>query len=1442
MNEAKILLSIGFILLLGLLQIAFNVKKSRRVRQFPLLFISAMLMAVGVFVWNKNFQKASEFCALADFLENGEILTMNAALLLGYSIIRLIFRPIITKLVKSDHTLETFSFGFYEYDDEYDEWFLKKQWINFRKYFLTICVTLNCASGLYLGLTWQLGRDSSFWLMFFPCAAVAVMNEIYNYINGQTKEEFAHSVLGDEADARRISSYYKLREIYEEILPEPLLTAHTGCEFVGTESAASLVEEKQRSDNDQDRITAAFFTADDRYKTADVDYVQATFQLMHRRNVVFFNPFYRDLGTYVTLPMVTALLSGKKGVVLCGRKSCTEDIKNWLTELLKDYSHMSSLWRVEYLSEKEPECEVGILTFAQIYDKRVINSNRTFLSNTDFVLLIEPSIMLNTSQVALSILSEEMETAEAKPTYCICDRYTDGLVDTLSHLLHTEITDVVAMPLPRCSYTSLSWNADGDFSRQRLFDKQTRYLGNGIELAAIAVKNQIPEVTWYSETKAPIKDIKWIAGQYYSTICRYMNQPSQQKSLYEKIKFSSTLWGAEPQKESFIIVEDEFCNMFNMMRAYLSRGKTQAFVNVLSENYLLRDYMRCNRQVFVSDPNAVPSLVPDYAKTERNTILKLLLTMAVRPVSDDEVLQELHLAGIETDDAFGTLGKLLHEYTFADSSVFTVHSIRTTVDEFTTISSCVYTITEEAFDKFFSDSLRNAYFILEDEKNEESYIDAKLFDHVTQVVLPGQFVTYDGKYYVAKYVSPQSGVILRRASDLYGGRKYYRQIRRYVFDSEQGDVIWQRKIGDIEFSEIRTDFHVDTSGYLEMADSHNLRTARVIDFSEDPTIDNYSRKYHNKSVLRIKLPDSDEKIRFTICLLLSEILKTVFPDGWQYIAVATKQPDDIDGMLNYMLYKLEGTFEDGYIYVIEDSSLDLGLLNAIEKNFTKLMEIAADFLDWHHEKMHEPASKDPVPVKISVAEAAEKKKRNLVVRMLDRIRKLFTAGNPSERVEIPDVEKAAAETQKEHTGSSTVLSEGTPTVTSGGYDLDQTAQQEKAEEPELAPVAENGASEYSLDKADETEAASDTDPSDKTAETQHDNQKEACPEDEFQPTEENDPDLVAIDGTDIFDNEGMPEDNEYLESSFIAMGLTPITKSRYQRECFLKFGFEEIDGRIQVDAVRKYLRVRGWSNNSLTLARKREVLARTKMDLETVNHCDFCGLPLNGVSYERLNDGRVRCNDCSSSAIAKPDDFRELFYRTLGMMEDLFEIRYRVPISVKMSDAHTVAKGAGMIFKPSVGVAPRVLGFAQRKNGKYSLLVENGSPRLATIDTMVHEMTHIWQYLNWNEKQIMSIYGMKEASCSRAARDIVYEGMAMWASIQYLYQIGETFYAMQQEALAEKRQDVYGIGFRLYQEQYPLIKDSSLLKYSPFSSFPMLEPSAVQAAVKSRCSKKECKC
>ena len=1435
----KILLSIVVITLTCLLINVINVKKRRRIRQFPVIFLAAAAMVVGIIVLDKNPQIIEKIKNLWEYLNDSDILVGNVLLLFSFALFKLIVRPIVTALFKKKKILENFSLTIYEYSDDYDEWFLKKQWAEYRKYAKGLVCGIIVSAGVFLGLTWSKGPGSVLWQLLYPCAALVVANEICAFVNGQTKEEYEHSVMGSDSLSQRVSNYYKLREILEKILPGPLLSSHTGSEFVGRETAADLLHKFAESENSNDRIVADYFEADGRYKTADVDCVQATQTLMNHRSVVFFNPFYRDLSTYITLPIVHTLLSGKKCVVLCGRSSSAADVRDWLSELLSEYSHMRTLWRVGSLTDIEVECEVGILTFTQIYDKRMLAANQEFLQEAGFALLLEPSVMLTTGQIALSILSKEMSQNDEAPVYCICDRYSDGLVDTMSHLLRTEITDVIAMPVPRCNYTAMSWDADGDFLRQQLFDKQTKYLGNGIELSAVAIKNQVPSVTWYSETKTPIKDIKWIAGQHYSTICRYMNLPSQQKSLYEKIKFVSTLWSSAKTKEQFVVAEDELCNMFSVIRAYLSRGERQVFVNVLSENYLLRDYMRCNKQMFMSNPNAVPSFVPDYAKTERNTIIKLILMMSLRSVDESEVLREMHLVGIDSTDAYGTLLYLLRKYTFADDSLFNVQSIRTNVDEFTTTTTNRFSVAEEQFDKYFSDSLKNAYFILEEELDEQNYIDAKLFSHVTQTILPGQFVTYGGKYYQVKYVSPQSGVVLRRASDQYDGRRYYRQVRSYCFHDnlENGEIVSLRKIMDIEFAVIRTDFSVITTGYLELKDNHNLRTARLVDLAEDPSVSNYSRKYHNKAVLRIRLPEANDKICFTLCLLLSEVFRSTYPDGWPYLAAVTKRPEDIDGILNYVVYPAEGIDNAGEIYIVEDSDVDLGLLDSVEKNYMKFMEIIADFLDWHFEKMREPASKDPVPIKVSAAEAEERKRRSLVVRMLDRIRKLF-GGKKEETVEI---DKPVSEPEENAT-------EQTPDEDAGReedkeeYELGTSVEDDPENDPpiDIAPSEQENLPEYTLGEEKQEDGEEKQDEANGSTVILQEPEKH--PEDDFEPPEEEDPDLVHIDGTDIFDNEGMPEDNDYLELSFQEIGLMPLTKTRYQKECFLKYGYEEIDGRIQVEDVRRYLRVRGWSNNALTLARKRDVLVKNQIDTSSVNCCDFCGLPLTGVSYDRLNDGRVRCNDCSSSAIVTIEEFKELFYRCLELMEDFYAVRFKVPISVKVTDAKEVAKGAGMVFRPSTNYAARVLGFAQRKHGTYRLVIENGSPRLAAIDTTVHELTHIWQYLNWNKGEFLQAYGMNAKGCTAKARDIVYEGMATWAEIQYLYQIGEISFAAQQEAILEARQDAYGIGFRIFRDQYPILKDSSILKITPFTSFPPVEPSEVREAVKKTCTAKECVC
>ena len=131
------------------------------------------------------------------------------------------------------------------------------------------------------------------------------------------------------------------------------------------------------------------------------------------------------------------------------------------------------------------------------------------------------------------------------------------------------------------------------------------------------------------------------------------------------------------------------------------------------------------------------------------------------------------------------------------------------------------------------------------------------------------------------------------------------------------------------------------------------------------------------------------------------------------------------------------------------------------------------------------------------------------------------------------------------------------------------------------------------------------------------------------------------------------------------------------------------------------------------------------------------------------------------------------------------------------------------------------------------LIMENGSPRLAAIETMVHEMTHIWQYINWPDGAVNSIYNMGNPALTRIANDVVYEGMAVWASVQYLYQIGETQYASEIEMNAAARADVYGLGFLLFREQYPLVKDGALIRITPFASFPPIDPGRVKEVIAS---------
>ena len=128
-----------------------------------------------------------------------------------------------------------------------------------------------------------------------------------------------------------------------------------------------------------------------------------------------------------------------------------------------------------------------------------------------------------------------------------------------------------------------------------------------------------------------------------------------------------------------------------------------------------------------------------------------------------------------------------------------------------------------------------------------------------------------------------------------------------------------------------------------------------------------------------------------------------------------------------------------------------------------------------------------------------------------------------------------------------------------------------------------------------------------------------------------------------------------------------------------------------------------------------------------------------------------------------------------------------------------------MIIRIAANTCDILRGIHAPSNRQYLRRLTAWSELCAVNGTEVH----IWQYLNWNEKDIAKKYG-------KANTLEIYEGMAKWAEIQYLYLIGETNVARREEYITRNREDEYGIGFRIYEERFPLTREAMVCSETPF--------------------------
>lgn len=486
---------------------------------------------------------------------------------------------------------------------------------------------------------------------------------------------------------------------------------------------------------------------------------------------------------------------------------------------------------------------------------------------------------------------------------------------------------------------------------------------------------------------------------------------------------------------AYVTVEDERNNLFEVRRNFATIAEQQGFVNVISSEYMLREYMAENTQLFTADAKAIPYITADFARTVRNTVLRLCLKLCIDGLTEEELRRELMLIGLDITAPDKTLwdeicslfcsaqeerydrngGRLLLVETSGpggrlelDQASTLLFSRRYSV-ELGRFES-IYTIENRNFASYLLEDLQNATYVAEQD-GVDRFIGTELRGHIYQKYLPGQFFTLNGKYYEMVSVAIGNRILVRRASEHINGRFAYRQTRNYFMarisnSSAMGEL---KTVNGIDIYYQFADFSVDTPSYWKLNAYNDFGSGSLVEINGVPT-----RRYFNKQILRLdfsRLGDAfTDSVRITLTALLNEAFVTLFADNQFFISAVTPGTHPVP--LTYSMCCADTVPPASKsIFIIEDSQLDLGLLIAVERNMHRILQIISDYLAWNEEKIEEsqrpPAPEAPKEEFSPYAGPDEESKKiSLIARFFRWVRSLFTRKRlrPAEE----DAEESAA--------------------------------------------------------------------------------------------------------------------------------------------------------------------------------------------------------------------------------------------------------------------------------------------------------------------------------------------------------------------------------------------------------------------------------------------------
>ena len=565
------------------------------------------------------------------------------------------------------------------------------------------------------------------------------------------------------------------------------------------------------------------------------------------------------------------------------------------------------------------------------------------------------------------------------------------------------------------------------------------YLGVSVPLACAAIKNgiEIVSIIGHSIPSNQLRDAIVTNG---SIIHQYLGDKEPTDELINHFQFNQI-----DANDPFIIIVDETCNLPMTIHNYCRYiGYNGAVINIISKPYMFRDFFVDYAADYLMDNRKMELLSVSLGDTVNKTVIRILSEASVKDgLAEEKLFRYMEQV---TDEKLTLRQTLERCYSIASGedvsqnienhfSVFTKRVFDEKLNQYKRVRR-VFLKSQDLLNKISKEMLQAKVITGWGEGRKETILGFEK-RNVCRYYLPNQAIVVDGAMYLIDNIDDQEGIV-------YAGEKCenlqmpisYIQTREYMVDIDGVELEKQIEIdlrmekghrepisvseprketedsGDNETDTIETiapskaDMRVDgysvmllrnvgidvrTPGYFAFPASYP-----VIDLTDETSYrkleEPETRSKKNGSALVIRFtgvePEEADHISITMSVLLTEVIKTLFPYNWQCISVCpslhgsvneaegdiplntlkkaypwfTKyegESADIDNAINQnstqdtqggRKFNTETGKDTAEIWILEDSAYDTGVLEALSNDrqnpLSNVFTLLEDYLIW----------------------------------------------------------------------------------------------------------------------------------------------------------------------------------------------------------------------------------------------------------------------------------------------------------------------------------------------------------------------------------------------------------------------------------------------------------------------------------------------------------------